>query len=161
MGSCGRPGRVTSAPAPPPPQPESRGFGGALSQAPVESTDSIERCSGLEREAKGIGAPGPRARLGRLGRGRRSPWAPRLGGRSPGGRTRAGATPMVRKGNACRAPAVWPAPCPGPIEHPDSSELPFRGAQANGTYTLVCCLPLPRCPGKATCIPKRLNNCVE
>ncbi|XDA83595.1 hypothetical protein R6Z07F_013483 [Ovis aries] len=43
---------------------------------------------------------------------------------------------MVRKGNACRAPAVWPAPCPGPIEHPDSSELPFRGAQANGTYTL-------------------------
>ncbi|KAM7233199.1 hypothetical protein CapIbe_015335 [Capra ibex] len=88
MGGCGRPGRVTSAPAPPPPQPESRGFGGALSQAPVESTDSIERCSGLEREAKGIGAPGPRARLGRLGRGRRSPWArPDSGdGRQAGGR---------------------------------------------------------------------------
>ncbi|XP_044786735.1 uncharacterized protein LOC123330154 isoform X3 [Bubalus bubalis] len=85
MGGCGRPGRVTSAPAPPPPQPESRGFGGALSQASVESTDGIERCSGLEGEAKGIGAPGPRARLGR---GRHAPWArPDSGnGRRAGGR---------------------------------------------------------------------------
>ena len=87
MGDCGRPGRVTSAPAPPPPQPESRGFGGALSQAPVESTDSIERCSGLEGEAKGIGAPGPRARLGRLGRGRPdSGNGRRAGGREQGQR---------------------------------------------------------------------------
>ena len=77
--------RLASAPAPPPPQPESRGFGGALSQASVESTDGIERCSGLEGEAKGIGAPGPRARLGR---GRHAPWArPDSGnGRRAGGR---------------------------------------------------------------------------
>ncbi|CAI9161371.1 unnamed protein product, partial [Rangifer tarandus platyrhynchus] len=88
MGGCGRPGRVTSAPAPPPPQPESRGFGGELSQAPVESTDSVERCSGLEGKANsGISAPGPRARLGRLGRGRRTPWTrPDSDGRRAGGR---------------------------------------------------------------------------
>ncbi|CAM9974653.1 unnamed protein product [Rangifer tarandus platyrhynchus] len=90
MGGCGRPGRVTSAPAPPPPQPESRGFGGELSQAPVESTDSVERCSGLEGKANsGISAPGPRARLGRLGRGRRTPWTrPDSDGRRAGGRKR-------------------------------------------------------------------------
>lgn len=49
----------------------------------------------------------------------------------------------------------------GPIEHPDSSELPFRGAQANGNLHSGLLSSASRCPGKATCIPKRLNNCVE
>lgn len=107
----------------------------------MESADCIEQCSGLGEKAKGIRPPVSRAPSPSEERARCALGAPRRGGWSPGGRTRPGGAPKVRKGSGSRGWRRGGGSAGGIAKEPGVGAKRVEGAGAGGALGLLAGTP--------------------